>query len=114
MWASKRHTVASAGVIHKHRKSVYDDSASRCDQGARPLPVFRRDPGVLRMPLRIPSGVARGGDDHDAGVNRALRGERQRIVVVGLVYPGRHGQVHNADVQLCLVRDDVAKRRNHG
>ena len=56
--------------------------------------------------------VAGGGDDDDAGVDRALGGEGQRIGVVGLGDARAHRQVDDADVVRALVRDRPLERRD--
>ena len=72
----------------------------------------RGDPAVLCLVLRIAAEVARGGDDDDPGFDRALRGDRQRIRVVGLVHAGRHREIDDADVELGAVLHGVVERRD--
>ena len=67
-----------------------------------------RDAAVLRLLLvvdRLLPQVAGGSDDDDAGVDRALGGERQRVGLVRLGDACAHRDVDDADVVRHAVRD---------
>ena len=68
----------------------------------------RRDGAVLRLLLeadRSLAEVARRGDDHDAGIDRTLGGECQRIGLVRLGDARAHREVDDADVVRHAVGD---------
>ena len=71
-----------------------------------------RDAAELRSArcCRVLAHVAGGGDDDDAGVNRALGGERERIGRERLEHAGRDREVDDADVVGVLDRDRVVDR----
>ncbi len=79
--------------------------------GDHPRGVARRpDAAVLRLALRVLPQVAGGRYDDEAGVDGALRRERQRIGRVRLVHAGGDGKIDHAEVECVLVRDRVIDR----
>ncbi len=72
----------------------------------------RRDPAELWLSPVVPAMVPRGGHHHDAGVDGAPCGQRQRVCVVRLVDPGRHREIDHADVESRPLLDRVVDRRN--
>ena len=84
--------------------------ARRAD-GNHPRRVARRaDGAVLRLAVRSPAEIARGGDDDQARFDGAPGGERQRVGFVRLVDAGGDREVDDPQAERVLVRDRVVDR----
>ena len=83
------------------------DAPTVSTHGALPGAVM---PPYCVTPSRFAAVVAGRRDDHDARLDRALGGERQRIGRCTTRTRPRDRQVDDADVERVLVRDDVVER----
>ena len=100
---------AGDGVVAAIDRAVV---ARRADGDDPRRVAGRADRAVLRLAVGRSAEVARGGDDDEPGLDRALGGERQRVGVVRLVDAGGDREVDDAEVQRVLVRDRVVDRRD--